>query len=68
VNRKDKIGFGTPGELWMQTDKWQQITQSNYEYLCSEYPEIFKKKARLKTNLYDRWKINQLAVWNKMSF
>jgi asparagine synthase (glutamine-hydrolysing) len=68
LNRKDKIGFGTPGELWMHTDKWMALTNVNYEYLCSVYPEIFKPGIHHKMNQYDRWKINQLAIWNRMSF
>jgi asparagine synthase (glutamine-hydrolysing) len=66
VERKDKIGFGTPGELWMQSEKWQKRTNENYEFLASKYPEIFNSNANVKYNLYDRWKINQLAVWDRM--
>jgi asparagine synthase (glutamine-hydrolysing) len=68
VNRKDKIGFGTPGEIWMQSDKWQKRTIENFEYLAEKYPEIFNAKAHIKNNLYDKWKINQLAIWDRLCF
>ncbi|GIV33602.1 MAG: asparagine synthetase B [Chitinophagales bacterium] len=65
LNRKDKIGFGTPGELWMQTEKWQKRTAENYDYLLEKFPGVFRRGAVLKNNLFERWKVNQLAVWHR---
>ncbi len=65
LNRKDKIGFGTPGEMWMQTEKWKQHTADNYNYLLEKFPRVFKRNAVLKNNLFERWKVNQLAVWHQ---
>lgn len=45
LNRTDKIGFGTPGDEWMMTDKWQQLTQKSYAHLSGTFPDIFKKYA-----------------------
>ena len=63
VNRRDKVGFGTPGQAWMKDDKWRKFTTENYNYVCNKLPHIFNKKATLKDNLFDRWKINQIATW-----
>jgi len=65
LERKDKIGFGTPGEMWMQTPRWKERTADNYVYLCEKFPGVFKRGAALKNNLYERWKVNQLAVWHR---
>jgi len=63
INRLDKVGFGTPGEAWMKNEKWKKFTDKNYNYLCDRFPHIFNKKATLKNNLFERWKVNQLATW-----
>ncbi len=65
LNRKDKIGFGTPGESWMQTEKWKKRTDENYSYLFEKFQGVFKREATLKNNLFERWKVNQLAVWHR---
>ncbi|SLM33138.1 Asparagine synthase (Glutamine-hydrolyzing) [Desulfamplus magnetovallimortis] len=65
TNRKDKIGFGTPGEAWMKDIKWQKITDDNYKKLCKIFPTVFKKDYdKIPYSGFDRWKINQLAVWH----
>ena len=66
LNRTDKIGFGTPGDEWMLTDKWQKLTKENYEELSEIFPNIFRKKGPLPEKGFDRWKINQLGVWKNI--
>lgn len=66
LNRKDKIGFGTPGDEWMLTKKWQALTIENYVDLTRSFPDIFKKKAILPKKGFDRWRINQLAIWKNI--
>ncbi len=68
TQRQDKIGFGTPGEEWMRTPAWQELTEKNYRYLCEAMPDIFIGGAVLKYDLYERWKINQLAEWHRQVF
>jgi asparagine synthase (glutamine-hydrolysing) len=68
VNRTDKVGFGTPGEEWMETPAWKKVTSENADYVLSSFPGMFRKSMKLKNNLYDRWKINQLAVWSRQAF
>lgn len=63
LNRTDKIGFGTPGEEWMQTESWKKITKESYTDLVETFPEVFKKNIHLPDKGYDRWKINQLCTW-----
>jgi asparagine synthase (glutamine-hydrolysing) len=64
--RKDKIGFGTPGDEWMLTEEWKALTVENYEYLLKAFPEIFLKNTPLPEKGFDRWKINQLATWRNV--
>lgn len=66
LNRKDKIGFGTPGNDWMETKSWKKLTESNYDNLCTKFPEVFKKNIELPKFGFDRWKVNQLAVWENI--
>ncbi|MCW5211340.1 asparagine synthase (glutamine-hydrolyzing) [Desulfobulbus sp. TB] len=66
LNRTDKIGFGTPGDEWMLTDKWQQLTAKNYTDLQNHFSGIFKKNGTLPEKGFDRWKINQLAMWRNI--
>lgn len=68
LERKDKIGFGTPGEEWMRTPEWEEFTREHYSYLSRKFPNIFEPDAELKYNLYDRWKINQLALWHQKNY
>lgn len=65
LDRKDKIGFGTPAEAWMKTPEWQARTADSYSYLCAQLPGVFKQGVELKYNLFDRWKVNQLAYWHR---
>ncbi len=65
LERKDKIGFGTPGDRWMQDPQWVERTHDNYNYVAAKFPGIFKTNAQLKNNLFERWKVNQLAVWHQ---
>ena len=64
LNRTDKIGFGTPGDEWMQTDSWRKLTAESYRELTGVFPEIFKQNADLPSKGFDRWKVNQLRTWN----
>lgn len=66
LDRTDKIGFGTPGDEWMLTDKWQQLTERSYADLSSVFYSIFKKNAILPRKGFDRWKINQLCTWKNI--
>jgi hypothetical protein len=66
LHRTDKIGFGTPGDEWMLTDKWQQLTSKNYTHLQKHFPDIFTQNGNLPEKGFDRWKINQLAVWKNI--
>lgn len=63
LDRTDKIGFGTPGEEWMLTDSWKKLTMDNYSTLSNTFPEVFRKNMQLPEKGFDRWKINQLAIW-----
>jgi asparagine synthase (glutamine-hydrolysing) len=63
LNRKDKIGFGTPGDEWMLGEGWQKLTFESHLDLIEAFPEIFKKNTRLPLKGFDRWKINQLSAW-----
>lgn len=63
LDRKDKIGFGTPGKDWMHTKRWENRTKENYFRLSEKYPDIFQKTASLPQSAFDRWKINQLGTW-----
>jgi asparagine synthase (glutamine-hydrolysing) len=66
LNRTDKIGFGTPGDEWMITEKWRKLTTESYNNLAEAFPGIFKKQAVLREKGYDRWKINQLSMWKNI--
>jgi asparagine synthase (glutamine-hydrolysing) len=66
VERKDKIGFGTPGEKWMKTPAWLKLTQENLDYVGQHFKGVLKKDPQLPYKGFDRWKINQLAVWHQM--
>jgi len=66
LNRTDKIGFGTPGDEWMQTDNWRKLTAESYRDLTQEFPKIFKNNAGLPSKGFDRWKVNQLRTWSNI--
>jgi asparagine synthase (glutamine-hydrolysing) len=66
LERTDKIGFGTPGEEWMLTKQWRELTRQSYIDLTEAYPEIFKKGIHLPEKGFDRWKINQLSTWKNI--
>ncbi|MCP4110328.1 MAG: asparagine synthase (glutamine-hydrolyzing) [Desulfobacteraceae bacterium] len=66
MERTDKIGFGTPGNEWMLTEKWRQLTMENYADLVETFPRVFKKDACLPEKGFDRWKVNQLCVWKNI--
>jgi len=66
LDRKDKIGFGTPGEEWMLTESWKKLTLNNYSELTKTLPEVFKKNKALPEKGFDRWKVNQLATWKNI--
>jgi len=68
LNRKDKIGFGTPMDDWMSTKFWQNLTIENHGHLISSFPKVFKKNTQLPSSGTIRWKINQLTTWNKIAF
>lgn len=63
LNRKDKVGFGTPGEEWMLSRQWRDRTMESYMDLTETFPEIFRKSAKLPETGFDRWRVNQLSTW-----
>lgn len=66
LNRKDKIGFGTPGEDWMKTNDWKEMTENSYEEIHEAFPGVFNRNIPLPFRGLDRWKVNQLAVWKRL--
>ncbi len=66
LQRLDKIGFGTPGEEWMLSPAWQEATVCNYKEIQSIWPDVFNPDSDLPVKGVDRWKINQLATWNRL--
>lgn len=66
LSRKDKVGFGTPGNEWMLNESWQNLTDESYNDLTETFPEVFKKNTRLPEKGFDRWKINQLSTWKNI--
>ena len=36
LERTDKIGFGTPGDEWMCSEPWQNLTDENYNVLSEQ--------------------------------
>lgn len=66
LNRKDKIGFGTPGDEWMLSEAWQEQTRGSYSDLTEAFPGVFIKNANLPEKGFDRWKINQLSTWKNI--
>lgn len=66
LDRRDKIGFGTPGEDWMLTEEWKKQTIESHEDLIVAYPGIFKRDVPLPVKGFDRWKINQLSTWRHL--
>lgn len=67
INRKDKIGFGTPDE-WLQLPVWQERTADSISYGEETFPQVFRKNLRrlMPAETTNLWKINQLAVWHNM--
>ncbi len=66
LDRRDKIGFGTPGREWMQHTGWSLANAEHYRYLQDQFPGVFTGGLPLKNSEYDRWKISQLAVWHHL--
>ena len=66
LSRTDKIGFGTPGEDWMKTSDWKKLTHESYNDLYKGFNGVFKYGVSLPDKGFDRWKINQLAVWKNI--
>lgn len=68
LDRMDKIGFGTPGEEWMRTSKWESLTNESYSDLNKRFKGLLKYDVQLPEKGFDRWKINQLSAWRNMVF
>lgn len=70
LSRKDKIGFGTPMQDWLATPEWRKQTQISAHYCEEAFPEIFKKDFinSLSEAGFNRWKINQFALWHQMFY
>ena len=68
LDRKDKIGFGTPMDQWMATATWRRFTDENEQYLMDAMPGVFGKNHGLPLTGNHRWKVNQLAEWHRITF
>jgi asparagine synthase (glutamine-hydrolysing) len=66
LDRKDKIGFGTPGKEWMLMEPWKKMTAQSYDHLEHTWSRVFKKGCSLPQTGFDRWKINQLSAWGRL--
>jgi asparagine synthase (glutamine-hydrolysing) len=66
LNRRDKIGFGTPGDEWMQTAAWQDLTRQCFAEVKAAFPGVFKPRKSLPHKGFERWKINNLGVWKHL--
>jgi len=64
--RKDKIGFLTPTELWMKAPYWQEMAEEAHVYVKSMFPGIFSKDAQMPRNGFKVWKIIQVYMWHKL--
>lgn len=62
LERKDKIGFGTPTAEWMDSDHWRQLAEDSYGMVCSAFPGIFVGGPVPRAGT-ERWKVIQLATW-----
>jgi len=45
LERTDKIGFGTPGDEWMCSEPWQNLTDESYNALSETFQDVFKKNG-----------------------
>lgn len=67
LNRKDKIGFGTPDE-WLQMPFWREKIKDSARYCAKTFPDVFQRNLWevLPKNATYLWKIDQLAIWHQM--
>ncbi|SVB94395.1 uncharacterized protein METZ01_LOCUS247249, partial [marine metagenome] len=68
LDRKDKIGFGTPLDEWMSDDGWQAFTAENDRYVQDVMPGVLHEHHHLPMTGNHRWKVNQLAEWYRITF
>lgn len=68
LDRKDKIGFGTPLDEWMASADWQAFTAENDRYVQDVMSEVLAENHPLPVTGNHRWKINMLAEWHRITF
>jgi asparagine synthase (glutamine-hydrolysing) len=66
LNRRDKIGFGTPSAEWAREPGWQELTAESLRDIKSAFPGIIAAKATLPAAADQCWKINNLAIWRRL--
>lgn len=68
LKRKDKLGFETPVDKWMNSPSWKNLSLKNFDFLKDSFPDIFMKESQVPSKGVEKWKINQLATWEKIWF
>jgi asparagine synthase (glutamine-hydrolysing) len=66
LNRRDKIGFGTPARLWKDSLSGEQLLKDSLLELSQDFPKIFQdvKSSKLDTNAW--WRIIQFCKWKNV--
>ena len=68
LQRKDKIGFGTPVQDWMKTKSWERKTREHLHDVSKAFPGVFDSSGEPPQGGFERWKINQLSAWRRTCF
>ncbi len=63
LGRRDKIGFGTPGDEWFKDENWRNLFRRSRSALADGMPDLFNGKTVNSRGTMDKWKICQLNVW-----
>ncbi len=63
LGRRDKIGFGTPGEKWLRLENWQKFLADGARNLSENLPDIFTPEVLEYGKGQDAWRISQLDLW-----
>jgi len=67
IDRKDKVGFDTPLDEWMQNEKWKKLYRESFVELRSNNKGIFADdESQIKTS-ENKWKIIQASLWDSNS-
>jgi asparagine synthase (glutamine-hydrolysing) len=70
LDRKDKIGFETPTNAWLNEPSWQTETKKAIQHCEENLSNVFKKNVISKTpgdKNKTRWKIIHLAKWQELT-